>query len=82
MSFKEPPQTKLHNYNSNYNQPVPDSTVVDMVTLEGIVWSPGADLASYPLGQVPDEAAPIVRALLMADKNQQFARSRMTYAAY
>jgi isocitrate lyase len=41
---------------------------------------PGADLASYPLSQVPDEAAPIVRALLMADKNQQFARSRMTDA--
>ena len=39
---------------------------------------PGADLASYPLSQVPDEAAPIVRALLTADKNQQFARSRMT----
>ncbi len=39
---------------------------------------PGADLASYPLSQVPDEAAPIIRALLTADKNQQFARSRMT----
>jgi isocitrate lyase len=39
---------------------------------------PGADLASYPLSQVPDEAAPIVRALLMADKNQHFARVRMT----
>ena len=39
---------------------------------------PGADLASYPLGQVPDEAAPIVRALLAADRNQHFARSRMT----
>ena len=39
---------------------------------------PGADLASYPLSQVPDEAAPIVRALLTADKNQQFTRSRMT----
>ncbi len=38
----------------------------------------GADLASYPLSQVPDEAATIVRALLTADKNQQFARSRMT----
>ena len=42
---------------------------------------PGPDLASYPLGQVPDEAAPIVRALLMADRNQRFARSRMTPAA-
>ncbi|MDW3217159.1 MAG: isocitrate lyase ICL2 [Acidimicrobiales bacterium] len=39
---------------------------------------PGADLASYPLSAVPDEAAPIVRALLAADKNQRFARSRMT----
>ncbi len=39
---------------------------------------PGADLASYPLSQVPDEAASIVRALLTADKNQHFMRSRMT----
>ncbi len=39
---------------------------------------PGADLASYPLSQVPDEAAPIVRGLLAADKNQRFARSRMS----
>jgi isocitrate lyase len=39
---------------------------------------PGPDLASYPLSQVPDEAAPIVRALLTADRNQYFARSRMT----
>ncbi len=39
---------------------------------------PGPDLASYPLSQVPDEAAPIVRALLTADKNQFHARSRMT----
>ncbi len=39
---------------------------------------PGPDLASYPLSQVPDEAAPIVRALLTADKNQYHARSRMT----
>ena len=38
---------------------------------------PGADLASYPLSQVPDEAAPIVRALLTADRNQAFARTRM-----
>ncbi|MCB0155244.1 MAG: isocitrate lyase family protein, partial [Anaerolineae bacterium] len=38
---------------------------------------PGADLASYPLSQVPDEAATLVRALLAADKNQQFARARM-----
>ena len=41
---------------------------------------PGADLASYPLSQVPDEAAPIVRALLTADKNQQFRRARMSEA--
>src|SRR6266498_3376539 len=41
---------------------------------------PGADLASYPLSQVPDEAAPLVRALLAADKNQHFARARMTEA--
>ncbi|MDH3707318.1 MAG: isocitrate lyase ICL2 [Acidimicrobiia bacterium] len=39
---------------------------------------PGADLASYPLSAVPDEAAALVRALLAADKNQQFARARMT----
>ena len=29
---------------------------------------PGPDLASYPLSQVPDEAAPLVRALLTADR--------------
>src|SRR5215831_17153994 len=39
---------------------------------------PGPDLASYPLSQVPDEAAPIVRALLTADKNQAHTRLRMT----
>jgi len=39
---------------------------------------PGPDLASYPLSQVPDEAASLVRALLAADKNQHFLRSRMT----
>ncbi len=39
---------------------------------------PGPDLASYPLSQVPDEAAVIVRALLTADKNQQFARLKMS----
>jgi isocitrate lyase len=38
---------------------------------------PGADLASYPLSQVPDEAAAIVRALLTADRNQTYLRSRM-----
>src|SRR6516225_6225825 len=42
-----------------------------------ITEDPGADLASYPLNQVPDEAAGIVRALLTADRNQLFARSRM-----
>ena len=39
---------------------------------------PGPDLASYPLSQVPDEAAVLVRALLAADRNQLFAQSRMT----
>lgn len=39
---------------------------------------PGADLASYPLSQVPDEAAPIVRALITADKNQTFSRFKMS----
>lgn len=38
---------------------------------------PGPDLASYPLGQVPNEAAGLVRALLTADRNQAYARSRM-----
>jgi isocitrate lyase len=41
---------------------------------------PGPDLASYPLSQVPDEAAPVVRALLSADRNQRFARCRMSEA--
>jgi isocitrate lyase len=41
---------------------------------------PGPDLASYPLSQVPDEAAPIVRALLTADRNQRFQRLRMSEA--
>lgn len=39
---------------------------------------PGPDLASYPLSQVPREAATLVRALLAADKNQHYMRSRMT----
>jgi isocitrate lyase len=39
---------------------------------------PGPDLASYPLSQVPNEAAVLVRALMTADKNQQFLRARMT----
>ncbi|NIT12702.1 MAG: isocitrate lyase, partial [Candidatus Dadabacteria bacterium] len=41
----------------------------------------GADLASYPLSQVPDDAAVLVRALLSADKNQQYERSKMTEKA-
>ncbi len=41
---------------------------------------PGPDLASYPLSQVPDEAAPIVRALLTADRNQRYARLHLTEA--
>src|SRR5690242_17730485 len=41
---------------------------------------PGPDLASYPLSQVPDEAASLIRALLTADRNQQYLRSRMTEA--
>jgi isocitrate/methylisocitrate lyase len=39
---------------------------------------PGPDLASYPLSHVPDEAAVLVRALLTADRNQQYLRSRMS----
>ena len=39
---------------------------------------PGADLASYPLSQVPNEAAGIVRALLAADRNQHFRRMKMS----
>ncbi|HSF22728.1 MAG TPA: isocitrate lyase/phosphoenolpyruvate mutase family protein, partial [Blastocatellia bacterium] len=40
----------------------------------------GPDLASYPLSQVPDEAATLIRALLTADRNQHYLRSRMTEA--
>ncbi len=40
----------------------------------------GADLASYPLSEVPNEAATLVRALLSADKNQRYERSRMSEA--
>lgn len=39
---------------------------------------PGPDLASYPLSQVPDEAAGLVRGLLTADRNQHFLRLQMT----
>ncbi|MEZ4750938.1 MAG: isocitrate lyase/phosphoenolpyruvate mutase family protein [Bdellovibrionota bacterium] len=41
---------------------------------------PGPDLASYPLSQVPDESATVVRALLTADRNQKFSRTRMSEA--
>lgn len=44
----------------------------------GLGEDPGPDLASYPLGRVPDEAEPIVRALLTADRNQFHARARMS----
>src|SRR5664279_4221039 len=37
-----------------------------------ITEDPGADLASYQLSQVPEEASSIVRALLTADRNQHF----------
>ncbi|ORW88441.1 isocitrate lyase [Mycobacterium sp. IEC1808] len=39
---------------------------------------PGPDLASYPLSQVPDDAAVLVRALLTADRNQQYMRRNMS----
>ncbi|MGI9009111.1 MAG: isocitrate lyase ICL2 [Streptosporangiaceae bacterium] len=45
-----------------------------------ITEDPGPDLASYPLSQVPEEASPIVRALLTADRNQRFNRSRLSEA--
>ncbi|WP_343602442.1 isocitrate lyase ICL2 [Mycobacterium sp.] len=41
---------------------------------------PGPDLASYPLSQVPEEAAGLVRALLTADRNQHYLRLQMTDA--
>src|SRR5262249_37709969 len=41
---------------------------------------PGPDLASYPLSQVPEEAAPVVRALLPSDRTPRSARSRMSEA--
>lgn len=43
-----------------------------------ITEDPGPDLASYPLSQVPDDAAVLVRALLAADRNQQYLRLHMT----
>src|ERR1700724_4837564 len=39
---------------------------------------PGPDLASYPLSQVPDDAAVLVRALLTADRNQQYQLRQMS----
>ncbi|SPM36589.1 isocitrate lyase [Mycobacterium rhizamassiliense] len=39
---------------------------------------PGPDLASYPLSQVPDDAAVLVRALLTADRNQHYQRLNMS----
>ncbi len=45
-----------------------------------ITEDPGPDLASYPLSQVPDEAASIVRALLTADRNQTYHRAHMSDA--
>ena len=43
-----------------------------------IAEDPGPDLASYPLSQVPEEAAGLVRALLTADRNQNYLRLQMT----
>lgn len=43
-----------------------------------ITEDPGPDLASYPLSQVPDDAAVLVRALLTADRNQEYLRLQMT----
>jgi isocitrate lyase len=39
---------------------------------------PGPDLASYPLSQVPEDAAVLVRALLTADRNQEYLRVQMS----
>jgi isocitrate/methylisocitrate lyase len=43
-----------------------------------ITEDPGPDLASYPLSQVPEDAAVLVRALLTADRNQQYQRLHMS----
>src|SRR5258705_8866708 len=45
-----------------------------------ITEDPGPDLASYPLSQVPDDAAVLVRALLTADRNQEYLRLHMSEA--
>jgi hypothetical protein len=53
---------------------------------EGLIRHPGGNWIKEffgvcnPLSQVPDEAATLVRALLTADRNQQYLRSRMTEA--
>jgi len=39
---------------------------------------PGPDLASYPLSQVPEDAAVLVRALLTADRNQEYQLRQMS----
>jgi isocitrate lyase len=39
---------------------------------------PGPDLASYPLSQVPEDAAVLVRALLTADRNQEYQRLQLS----
>src|SRR5216117_610725 len=41
---------------------------------------PGPDLAGYPISQVRNEGATLVRALLSADRNQQYLRLRMSDA--
>jgi isocitrate lyase len=43
-----------------------------------ITEDPGPDLASYPLSQVPEDAAVLVRALLTADRNQEYQRRQMS----
>src|ERR1044071_8448694 len=48
------------------------AVVMKRMGIEGIY------LGGYPLSQVPDEAAGLVRALLTADRNQQYLRLKMT----
>jgi isocitrate lyase len=43
-----------------------------------ITEDPGPDLASYPLSQVPEDAAVLVRALLTADRNQEYQLRQMS----
>src|ERR1700744_293746 len=40
--------------------------------------NPGPDLASSPLSQVPEDAGVLVRALLTADRNQEYLRLQMS----